>query len=79
MEYRIWEPGTDEPEYFLLVGQAQGAVPYEDYGIKIRRGGVTAQAQHLADSPAKIQRLADRLMERRVGPEGLHRALKALL
>lgn len=78
MEYRVFSSEDGELEYYILVGQAVGPVPYEDYGIKIhRRGGATAQVAHAADSPAKLQRLMDRLMDRHVGPEGLRRALSS--
>lgn len=73
MEYIILDRGKHDCQYFLLVGQATGEVPYEDYGVKIRRlrDGTTAQREHLARSPAGIQRIIDTLMENNIGPEGL--------
>lgn len=80
MEYTILDPTVRGCQYTLLVGQAEGEVPYEDYGIRVRRlrDGKTAQRRHLAASPAAIQRMVNALMSAQVEPEELTQALERL-
>lgn len=77
MEYIVIDPNETSLRYSILIGQAPGDWPAEDYGVTVTRlaDGVSARAEHAADSPAAIQRLVNRLMNARVEPEELLAAL----